>query len=241
MPDIARTILVTGASSGIGRAIARKLLDQGHTVIGASRDCKQFNKVLPHFYPFEMNLSQLPSLPQAAQHLLKTYPAIDAAVFCAGMGQFGSLEEFSYAQIEALMTLNFTSQAFLTRALLPHFKRQSKSDIIFIGSEAGLRGTQKGSIYCASKFAIRGFTQALREECSKSHLRVALINPGMVKTPFFDALSFQPGSADGQFIRPEDVADAVLYVLASNTAIVIDEINLSPLNKVISFKKETKI
>jgi NADP-dependent 3-hydroxy acid dehydrogenase YdfG len=228
---------VTGASSGIGRAIARNLLQQGHHVIGVSRDGSKFARHMDNFSPVQLDLSRLNDLPQKLRELEQTFAEIDAVVFCAGMGQFGSVEEFSYAQIEGLMTINFTSQAFLTRALLPALKRKARSDLIFIGSEAALKGSRKGAVYCASKFAVRGFTQALREECGKSNVRVCLINPGMVKTAFFEPLSFEPGDEPSNFIEPEDVAEAVSYVLNSRAQIVVDEINLSPLNKVVKFKK----
>ncbi|MGR8999036.1 MAG: SDR family oxidoreductase [Gammaproteobacteria bacterium] len=237
MQVVKRTVLVTGASSGIGRAIARNLLQQGHRVIGVSRDCLKFTRQMDNFNSVQMDLSQLNELPQKIREMQQTYPEIDAVVFSAGMGQFGSLEEFSYAQIEALMTINFTSQVFLSRALLPALKRKASSDLIFIGSEAALRGSRKGAIYCASKFALRGFTQALREECSKSKVRVCLINPGMVNTAFFEQLTFEPGDDESNTLLPEDLADTVSYVLGSRLQMVIDEINLSPLNKVVKFKK----
>ncbi len=237
MHAIKRNVLVTGASSGIGRAIARNLLQQGHHVIGVSRDGGKFIRHMENFSPVQLDLSQLNDLPKKFRELEQAFPEIDVVVFCAGMGQFGSVEEFSYDQIEGLMTINFTSQAFLTRALLPALKRKERSDLIFIGSEAALKGSRKGAVYCASKFAVRGFTQALREECGKSNVRVCLINPGMVKTAFFEPLSFEPGDDDSNFIEPEDVAEAVSYVLNSRAQIVVDEINLSPLNKVVKFKK----
>jgi short-subunit dehydrogenase len=237
MHAIKRNVLVTGASSGIGRAIARNLLQQGHHVIGVSRDGGKFIRHMENFSPVQLDLSQLNDLPKKFRKLEQAFPEIDVVVFCAGMGQFGSVEEFSYDQIEGLMTINFTSQAFLTRALLPALKRKERSDLIFIGSEAALKGSRKGAVYCASKFAVRGFTQALREECGKSNVRVCLINPGMVKTAFFEPLSFEPGDDDSNFIEPEDVAEAVSYVLNSRAQIVVDEINLSPLNKVVKFKK----
>jgi len=237
MHTVKRTVLVTGASSGIGRAIARQLLQQGHHVLGVSRDAGRFTKPLTNFSPIQLDLAALDQLPQQLRQLQSDFPDIDAAVFCAGIGQFGGLEEFSYPQIEQLLTINFTSSAFLTRALLPSLKRKTHSDLIFIGSEAALKGSRKGAVYCASKFAVRGFTQALREECAKSNVRVCLINPGMVKTPFFNYLSFEPGDDDSHFILPEDVAEAVCYVLTSRPHMVIDEINLSPLNKVVKFKK----
>jgi 3-hydroxy acid dehydrogenase/malonic semialdehyde reductase len=232
-----RTVLVTGASSGIGRAIARNLLLQGHRVIGVSRDLSKFVQERDNFTPVQMDLSRLTELPEQAQQFLKQFPELDAVVFSAGLGQFGSLEEFSYTQIEYLMTVNFTSHVFLTRALLPMLKRKSQSDLIYIGSEAALKGARKGSIYCASKFALRGFTQALREESAKSGVRICLINPGMVKTEFFERLSFEPGDDETNFVLPGDVAEAVSYVLNSRNRITIDEINLSPLNKVVKFKK----
>ena len=236
MPAIKRTVLVTGASSGIGRAVARQLLQQGHTVIGTSRDCRKFTRPMERFSSVQLDLSQLTELPQKIRDLQQIFPDLDAVVFSAGMGQFGSVEEFSYPQIEALMTINFTSQVFLTKALLPALKRKANSDLIFIGSEAALKGSRKGAVYCAGKFALRGFTQALREECGKSNVRVCLINPGMVKTPFFEHLNFEPGAHETNSILPEDVAKAVSYVLSSRPQIVIDEINLSPLNKVVKFK-----
>ena len=237
MHTIKRTVLVTGASSGIGRAIAQNLLLQGHTVIGVSRDCRKFTRQMDNFSSVQLDLSQLNDIPQKIRQLQQMFPEIDAVVFSAGMGQFGSVEEFSYPQIEALMTINFTSQVFLTKALLPALKRKANSDLIFIGSEAALKGSRKGAVYCASKFAMRGFTQALRDECGKSNVRVCLINPGMVKTAFFEYLNFEPGDHESNTILPEDVAAAVSYVLASRAQIVIDEINLSPLNKVVKFKK----
>ncbi|MCX7094775.1 MAG: SDR family NAD(P)-dependent oxidoreductase [Methylobacter sp.] len=237
MHSLKRTILVTGAGSGIGRAIARQLLQQGHHVLGVSRDSGKFIRHMANFSPVQLDLSRLNDIPQKIRELELAFPDLDAVIFCAGRGQFGSVEEFSYAQIEDLMTVNFTSQAFLVKALLPGLKRKNHGDLIFIGSEAALKGSRKGAMYCAAKFALRGFTQALREDCGKSNVRVCLINPGMVKTAFFDHLSFEPGDHQSNFIEPEDVAEAVSYVLHSRAQIVLDEINLSPLNKVVKFKK----
>ncbi|MFI3118541.1 MAG: SDR family oxidoreductase [Methylococcaceae bacterium] len=237
MHSLKRTILVTGAGSGIGRAIARQLLQQGHHVLGVSRDSGKFIRHMANFSPVQLDLSRLNDIPQKIRELELAFPDLDAVIFCAGRGQFGSVEEFSYAQIEDLMTVNFTSQAFLVKALLPGLKRKNHGDLIFIGSEAALKGSRKGALYCAAKFALRGFTQALREDCGKSNVRVCLINPGMVKTAFFDHLSFEPGDHQSNFIEPEDVAEAVSYVLHSRAQIVLDEINLSPLNKVVKFKK----
>lgn len=237
MPPMTRTLLVTGASSGIGRAVARCLLQLGHRVIGGSRDCRRFTSSHPQFHAVQLDLADLDGVANFAKQVQAEYPELDGVVFAAGYGQFGGLEQFSSQQIERLLNVNFTAQAVLTRALLPKLKQKSHANLVYIGSEAALKGSRNGSIYCASKFALRGFTQALREECGKSSVRVSLINPGMVDTAFFETLSFAPGSGSGQALAAEDVADAVAYILATGAHAVIDEINLSPASKVVEFKK----
>jgi NADP-dependent 3-hydroxy acid dehydrogenase YdfG len=236
MCAIKRTILVTGASSGIGRAIAKKLLQQDHFVIGTSRDCKKFKTKHKNFSFIEIDFSQLDTIKSIIKLLVKQYPLLDVVIFSAGYGKFGSIEQFSYRQIEQLLTVNFTSQALITSSIISSLKEKKHSNLIYIGSEAALKGSRKGSIYCASKFALRGFTQALRDECGTSSVRVSLINPGMVKTSFFDELNFQPGDEESQALLPEDIAETVNYILNSSRHSDIDEINLNPANKVIKFK-----
>ncbi len=235
MHKLKRNILVTGVSSGIGHSIATKLIAEGHTIIGISRRASKADLDSDRYYGFDIDLSRLDVLESHLQKLTAKHPGIDAAVLCAGIGQFGSLEEFSYNQIRSMIDLNFTSQAFIAKAIVATLKRKKKGDMIFMGSEAALKGSRKGTIYCASKFALRGFTQALREECAKSNVRVTLINPGMVKTHFFDSLGFTHGDANTDAIEPEDIAQLVSELLKTRQGTIIDEINLSPANKVIKF------
>ena len=235
-PSAPRTLLVTGASSGIGQAICIRLLNEGHKIIGLARNFDKFPCGEVSFHAVSIDLSDIESLPDSLKKIQKEFPAVDGLVCCAGRGQFGSLEEFSYEQIRSLMELNFLSQAYVIKTFLPGIKKTGRGDILLIGSEAALSGGRKGAIYCASKFALRGLAQALREECARNGIRVAIINPGMVKTEFFDNLNFAPGDKEENFILPEDVADAALLVINSRYGTVYDEINLSPQKKVIQPK-----
>jgi len=230
-------IIVTGSTSGIGRAISRRLLDEGYTVIGIARNTQGNSLEHARYTHVSIDLAELATLPEKLKVLAVEYPDIQGIVFCAGRGQFGSLEEFSFQQIQSLVDLNFTSQAFLARSFVPNMKKHGSGSLIFIGSEAALKGGRKGAVYCASKFAIRGFIQALRDECSKNHVRVTMINPGMVNSAFYDELYFEPGNAPENFLIPEDVAQAVSYVLATRPEYNVDEINLSPLKNVVQHKK----
>ena len=232
-----KTILVSGASSGIGHAITRLLLEQGYRVTGLARDFSKSPCQHPHFTGISVDLGDLDGLPDQLDALVREEAAIDGVVCCAGSGRFGSLEEFSFAQIRKLLDLNLTSQVCLVRALLPGMKQRGSGNIIFMGSEAALAGGKRGAIYSAAKFGLRGLSQALRQECAASSIRVSIINPGMVKTAFFDELDFMPGDAADNYILPEDVARAVLLILEAREGTVFDEINLSPQKKVIRFQK----
>ena len=125
----------------------------------------------------------------------------------------------------------------MTRLLLPVMKRQKTGRIIFIGSESALNGKKYGSLYSSCKFGLRGFSKSIREECANSNIKVTIINPGMVETPFFEKLNFSPGTNVGEFIESSDIGRIILNILNFGDGTVIDEINLSPLKKVIKFDK----
>ena len=228
-----RKLLVTGCSRGIGLAITRRLLEEGHRVIGISRHSPGIDSA--RFTCMELDLSDLDRLPGALRELSKQHPDIDAAVLNAGIGRFGSLEEFSASQIRQLVDLNLTSQLLLAREFLPGLKKRGGGDLVFIGSESALRGGRYGTVYAATKFGLRGLVQALQEECSTSSVRVGIVNPGMVNTSFFDDLDFRPGDEEDQHLVPDDVVAAVLLMLDARPGAVVQEINLQPQKRVIRF------
>lgn len=230
-----RSILVTGASRGIGQAIAAAILAEGAEVIGVARKFDPAQAKHDRLNLVEQDLADLDQLPVALKAIHQRFPQVDAVVCNAGFGQFGALEQFSAGQVRGLIDLNLTSQILLVRQFLPALKRQGYGDVILMGSEAAKAGGRRGAVYAASKFGLRGFAQSLREECSGSNIRVTLINPGMVDTGFFDTLSFRPDAAADCHLLADDVAKAVVYVLSARQGSCIDEINLSPQKKVIRF------
>ncbi len=240
MPKEQSKILITGASSGIGLAIASCLIQCNYQVVALARNSSRIPTEVKNnnnFTFISVDFFDLDTLPSQLKSIQKKHNDINSVICCAGKGRFASIEEFSYSQIKELIDLNFTSQAFVVRAFLPRLKQQKNASIVFIGSEAALKGGKKGAIYSASKFALRGFAQAIREECSSSNIGVTIINPGMVNTPFFDQLDFSPGPDADNYIQTNDLANTIVFILESRQGTVFDEINLSPLKKVIDFKK----
>ena len=232
-------LVLTGTSSGIGSATCAALLAEGHEVFGLCRHPEKFAHDHPRYHPTPLDLSDLKRLPRRLKDLTSTIGTPDSLVCNAGAGRFGELEQFSYAQISQLIDLNFTGHAFLVRAFLPLMKRAGRGRLIFVGSEAALKGSQKGAVYCASKFALRGFAQSLRAECGRTGISVSLVNPGMVRSAFYSELGFAPSSDTESHLRPDDVAQVILDVLKSRPEAVADEINLSPLKRVIVFGNES--
>ena len=114
-------------------------------------------------------------------------------------------------------------------------RRRRRGQLLFIGSESALQAGRKGAVYSAAKFGLRGFCQALRDDCARDGLRVSLINPGMVRSPFFDELEFAPGEAPENAITVDELADLIWQIVQTSADIVIDEVSLTPRVKSIDF------
>ena len=229
-------VLVTGSSSGIGYEITLKLLDLGAKVIGIARNHDRSKLENKNYTTYKCDVSAHQKLEILLKQILKNHPQINCFISNAGYGDFGPLENFSALQIDNFMATNLISHLVITKFLLHHFKRIKIGDIIFIGSEAGLMGTKNGSLYCAAKFGLRGFSQALSKDVANKNIRISLINPGMVRTDFFENLNFEPGNNETNTISIEDVSSTVAYILKLSKNTMVDEINLSPLKKAIKFK-----
>ena len=120
-----KTILITGASSGIGRAASIQLVEQGYCVAGIARDFAKMKFHHAHFKAVNLDLADLKGLPGQLDGLTREFPEVHAVIHNAGRGHFGNLENFSFEQIRALVDLNFTAHAYVTRAFLPSVKTKS--------------------------------------------------------------------------------------------------------------------
>jgi len=222
-------VLISGASSGIGLAIARQMLQQGRAVQGIARDFS--NTQCEGLEQTVCDLSELDLLPE---QLAKIKEVPNVLILNAGYGRFGGLEQFSYQQIRHLIDTNLISNLFLLKHFLPLMKKNGGGDIVLIGSESALQGGKAGTVYCASKFALRGLAQSLRKD--NPSMRVILVNPGPVNSDFFDDLDFAPQAGSDYILESETIAQAISQALLLPSNTVTEELNIQPLKR--SFKKK---
>lgn len=235
-----KKIIVSGSTSGIGKIVSERLISLGFGVIGLARQHNKFNK-MDNYFPYATDFSDINELSKILHQISMDHPSIHGIICCAGYGIFKELEQFSISQMQNLMNVNFLSQAILIKTFLSILKSESLGKIIIMGSECALEGQKKGTLYCASKFALRGFCQSLRKECTSANVSVTLINPGMVKTPFFDTLDFEPGDEIHNSIDPNQIADTIILLMHTQNNCVFEEINLQQMKKVIKKKVTSKV
>ena len=216
-----RKVLITGATSGVGRLIAEKLLEEGHDVTVIGRNVKALEEIEKKgAKPIQADLSDSVGIELAAD---AGNP--DILIHSAGVGTFATADELTDNQMELMMKVNVLAPMMLTKRLLPTMKERGAGHIIFLASQAGKVATPKASVYAATKHAIIGYSNALRMEAAPFGIAVTVINPGPIDTPFLDLADTTGGyrQSMGKFLlSAEKVADAVIQTIHSP----VREVNL---------------
>lgn len=229
-----RCVLVTGGSRGIGYACCKVLADAGFTTVSLSRAPAAIP--LSSDTHYSVDLSDLSATETVIKTVLKNHP-ISALICNAGRGDIGSVENFSAEQIQQSLTFNLISPLCIARHCIPALRSKERSDLVFIGSTSGLQGARYGSLYSAAKFGLRGIAQSLNYELSSANCHVGIVQPGMVRTEFFDELDFEPGPEDSHALMADDVANSVATLLQSPDHVMVNEIVLQPKHHVVQKRK----
>jgi NAD(P)-dependent dehydrogenase (short-subunit alcohol dehydrogenase family) len=180
-----KRVLVTGASRGIGKAIALMLADNGYPVVGTSRNTAKLPGSLanhPMLRFVQMDVTDVLSITKGITEAAGILGGIDVLVNNAGISHIGPLEEMPDDQGRAVMETDFFGAATVIRAVLPHLRKAGGGLIINVTSLAGRIGIPYQTYYCASKFALEGLSEALRLELFSQNIRVAIVEPGDIRT-----------------------------------------------------------
>jgi 3-oxoacyl-[acyl-carrier protein] reductase len=208
------TALVTGGSSGIGRAIAKVLVEAGARVAITGRDERKLADCVQslNVHAIRADVTNEADVERTYRETLLKFGKLDILVNNAGFGIFKDLVEMDRESFDAVSATNVTGPMMMTREATKHFITRNCGNIVNIGSTASLRGAAGGTAYYASKFALRGMTECWRAELRKHNIRVFLINPSEVLTDF-RAIAGHIQKAHPTKLRGEDIAHAVKAVL----------------------------
>lgn len=213
--------LVTGASSGIGASVARALVAAGARVALVARRADRLESLAAalgteHAGAFPCDVRDQGAIAATVAAVDARFGAVDLLVNNAGVGRYLSFLESGPEDVAEIFETNLHAALHFTRAVLPGMLARGRGHVVNVASIAGRIGSRNHTIYCASKFALAGFSESLALELDGSGVGVTLVNPGIIDTPFFDHASFAsfPRSARARAIPAERVAAAVVRAVA---------------------------
>ena len=226
-----KSAVVTGASSGIGAATAQALAREGARVVGGAR---RTDRIQPPVIPLELDVTDPASSERFAATATAELGGIDILVNAAGLALGRDLFDNSTEEDEhVVLETNVNGLIRMTRLLLPHLR--DGGYIVNLGSVAGRQAYEKGALYVTSKFAVRGFTYALREDLLGRPIHITTVDPGLVQTDFSlvrfrgDEETARKVYEGVEAMKPEDIAECVLFVVTRPPHVNVDELVVKAL------------
>ena len=225
-----KVAFVTGASRGIGAAVARQLSAAGVSVGLASRSGDDLG--LPNAIGVQCNVADAAQVDAAVAATVERFGQLDILVANAGVGAYGPFLEISPEHVDEMIDVNLKGTIYAVRSALPHLLKSSAADVVTLASEAGRRGFPGEAVYCASKFGQVGLTRALDGELRERGVRCTNVCPGGVATDFAldDGRGRTPDVLPGM-MTADDVAEVVLFVLTRSRNHRILETALRPMSE----------
>ncbi|MED4204748.1 SDR family oxidoreductase [Neobacillus mesonae] len=240
-----KVAIVTGAGKGVGRQLSKRLLSQGVSIIGVSRNEEDLHEldletktVQERAESTFIALSGDVSIEETAEkaiHIVKNrFGKVDILVNNAGVGRYGPLDDLSIEDYDVMMNSNMRSTFLFTKAVLPFMKKNKYGHIVNVASVAGKKGLPNETIYCATKFAQVGFAQALDHEVRSYGIKVSSVCPGGINTNFAmgTGRTLNDPALD-DFLDAEDVVKAILFILEQSPKSRIIELFMRPISEPI--------
>ena len=221
-----KVVIVTGCSKGIGLATTNLLLEKGMKVAGWSRSEVKINH--PNFKNFQLDIRDINSVEEAYKQTTSHFGNnIHVLINNAGLGYSALFEDLKVDEWNQMFETNVNGIFYATRTALPQMKTLGEGHIINISSIAGNTGIETMSAYCATKFAVRGMSQALYKEIRNYGIKVTCIYPGSTQTNFFDEI--ESVTANDNMMKPTDIASTILHCLESDPNYHHVDIEVRPL------------
>ena len=226
-----KKVLITGGSSGIGKATAEMLISQGAIVSITGRDKAKLDAVASEInaIPIHLDVSKYNQIAVKTLDAFHSMKGLDVLINNAGIGEFSKLEDIKLNQFENIFSTNVFGLTMLTQEVVKFFKTQQHGTIINIGSSASVSGFPSGSVYCASKFALRGLTECWRHELRRDNIRVILVNPSEVTTAFNNKKRIER-EEEAKKLTSKEIAHAIVSAVKMDKRGFIPELNVWATN-----------
>jgi 3-oxoacyl-[acyl-carrier protein] reductase len=223
--------LITGGSSGIGRAIAQTLSKSGARVVITGRNQKRLTETARELgvHPIHADVCIEADVERTYREVLQKFGDLDILVNNAGSGVFKTLVDFDLKDFESTFATNVTGAMLMAREAARLFVKRQRGNIVNIASTAALRGAPNGTAYYGSKFALRGMTECWRAELRKYNVRVFLVNPSEVLTNFYPTAGL-PQKENETKLRAEDIAYVVKSMLEMDDRGFAPEVSIFATN-----------
>lgn len=224
--------ILIGASSGLGVAIAKALVKSDVLVYGLARNKVALSNLQESlgylFHPIEMDITNREALLNWIQITFNEKHLPDILVNNAGIGNFGKVDEIPTEKWLEMVNTNLNGMYFITSLIVPFLKMNKQvSHIINIGSILATMGREDGTAYCATKYGVRGFSEALLKELRPFDIKVTCVHPGSIETDFFKNSGIEKHS---NMLQPDAIADTIIHILKTPDNMLIDEIIMRPLH-----------
>ena len=219
--------VVTGVSKGIGLATVEALLEENVKVVGWGRTAPK-GVVNENFFFIPCDVSLVDDVANAFNKTVEKHgEKIDILINNAGLGFFKLMENIAVTEWDEMFNVNVKGSFLCCKAILPVMKKNKFGHIINIASIAGTQGLPEGTAYCASKFAVRGFSQSLYKEARPFNVKVSCVYPGSVQTDFFK--NYPAITANDDMMKPHEIAESIIHLLKTPENILPVDIELRPM------------
>lgn len=223
-----KNVVITGAGSGLGASLARKYSEMGYhvTLIGRTKEkLERTAKLLKGSYSiYELDITRNDDVKKVFHSIIEEVGGVDILINNAGVGAFDLAENISEHNVHQMIDINLKGTIFCTQAVLPHMKERNEGIISNIISTAGVEGKVTESVYCASKFGVRGFTDSLYLELKDTPIRVFAAYMGGMKTDFWDGIYKEEEMT--HLMDPDDVADIIINNMKLRKNLSVKEVTI---------------
>lgn len=223
--------IVTGGSSGLGKSMAMALIADGAKVVITGRNLEKLNRVGEEINAkaFHADVANDADIEALFEFVQAEYGKLDGLINNAGIGDWAAIDEMDREKMKHVFEINVFGASMMASHAAKMFKKQNYGDIVNIASTASLKGFKMGSIYAASKFALRGLSQCWQAELRPHNVRVIQINPSEVPTAF-SAADRQERPLEDNKLRPQEIADVLIATLKMDRRGFIPEVSVFATN-----------